>query len=196
MIKTKENHNQYLKKKIIPKEFFENDVLQIAPQLIGKTIIVKDSHTIFSFIITETEAYRGEEDQACHCHKGKTKRTEIMYHKGGVYYVYLIYGMYWMLNVVTGKPNQPQAVLIRGIKQVDKNGNFIKDINGPGRVSKALGVDRSLYGQKCFDNKRIEICNKIQPLDSYKIVSAPRIGIDYAGEEWINKHWRFIMKRV
>ena len=97
--------------------FFIRDVLDVAPELLGKILVIKKDSSIIQFPITEVEAYRGEEDLACHASKGRTSRTEIMYHQGGVIYVYLIYGMYWMLNFVTGGANQPQAVLIRGIKE-------------------------------------------------------------------------------
>lgn len=94
--------------------FFNRDVLEVAPDLLGCTL-VRDfgNGNIQRFTITELEAYRGEEDLACHASKGRTPRTEIMYHTGGYIYVYLIYGMYWMLNLVTGSNDEPQAVLIR-----------------------------------------------------------------------------------
>ena len=113
--------------------FFTRDVLAVAPDLLGKSIVRRFSDgSIKTFIITETEAYRGEEDLACHASKGRTPRTETMYQQGGVLYLYLIYGMYWMLNVVTGK-DQPQAVLIR----------CIEGYNGPGKLTKALQLDKT-----------------------------------------------------
>ena len=106
--------------------FFRRDVLLVAPELLGKTIVRRfDSGEIKRYRIVETEAYRGEEDLACHASKGRTERTEVMYHSGGKVYVYLIYGMYWMLNFVTSEEGHPSAVLIRGIE----------GSSGPGEIS-------------------------------------------------------------
>lgn len=107
------------------KEFFLGDAVEVAQNLIGKTVVRRfDNGQELRYIITETEAYRGEDDLACHASKGRTPRTDVMYHSGGVVYVYLIYGMYWMLNFVTSEQDFPAAVLIRGLG----------GINGPGRV--------------------------------------------------------------
>jgi DNA-3-methyladenine glycosylase len=144
-----------------------------------------DDGTIHKYIITEIEAYRGEEDLACHASKGRTNRTEIMYHEGGHLYVYLIYGMYWMLNFVTGEKNNPQAILIRGIDQ----------FNGPGKLTKHLKIDKSFYGENLVTSDRIWI--EINPEKSKReIKTYPRVGIDYAGEIWKNKPWRFIMDDI
>lgn len=108
-------------------EFFQREVLEVAPELIGKTLVRKfGDNTIKKFAITEVEAYRGRDDMACHAYKGKTRRTEVMFREGGLVYVYLIYGMYWLLNIVTGKEDDASAVLIRGTVE----------ISGPGRVGK------------------------------------------------------------
>ena len=115
------------------KEFFLGDAVEVAQNLIGKTVVRRfDNGQELRYIITETEAYRGEDDLACHASKGRTPRTDVMYHSGGVVYVYLIYGMYWMLNFVTSEQDFPAAVLIRGLG----------GINGPGRVGKTLQLDR------------------------------------------------------
>ncbi len=163
------------------KKFFLRDVLKVAPELLGK-YLVRDYETkgTVRYLITEVEAYRGEEDKACHVSKGRTKRTEIMYHEGGKIYVYLVYGMYWMLNIVTGEKDNPQAVLIRGIE------NF----KGPGILSGELKVDNSFYGEDLISSNRIWIENSNKKNDFY---TAPRIGIGYAGDEWKNKPWRFIL---
>ena len=118
------------------RDFYIRDVLEVAPELIGKILVIKSGENIHGrYLVTEVEAYRGAEDRACHASKGRTERTEIMYHEGGRLYIYLIYGMYWMLNVVTGGENSPQAVLVRGVD------NF----PGPGKLTKSLGIDRSFY---------------------------------------------------
>ena len=163
--------------------FFTRDVLEVAPDLLGKYLVRKfDDGRIEKFLITEVEAYRGEEDLACHVSKGRTPRTEIMYHEGGKIYVYLIYGMYWMLNIVTCVKDIPQAVLIRGIEGFD----------GPGKLTKRLFIDKSFYGEDLFLSRRLWIEPDINS-DEIKFKTAPRIGIDYAGEIYKNKPWRFIL---
>jgi DNA-3-methyladenine glycosylase len=163
-------------------ELYKQDAVTVAEKLLGKTIVrVNEDNSVSKFKITETEAYLGEEDGACHANKGRTARTDIMYAEGGKLYVYLIYGMYWMLNVVTGSENHPQAVLIRGID----------DIIGSGKVGRKLKIDKSFYGESLIHSSRIWIENED---DMVEFITAPRIGIDYAGDEWKLKPWRFILK--
>ena len=100
--------NTDLNSERLPLSFFTRDVLEVAPDLIGKILHRKDPDcTVRSYVISETEAYRGFEDKACHAHKGITPRTEVMFRQGGVLYMYLIYGMYWMLNIVTEQEGIP-----------------------------------------------------------------------------------------
>jgi DNA-3-methyladenine glycosylase len=128
--------------------------------------------------VTEAEAYRGIEDRACHAFKGKTPRTEVMFNEGGRLYIYLIYGMYWMLNIVTGEENNPQAILVRGVET----------LNGPGKLTKAFGIDKSFYGEDLITSERIWFEDSgIKPA----VKTSPRIGIDYAGEYWASRPWRF-----
>jgi len=159
------------------REFFTRDVLIVAPELLGKILVCKVDGDFFRYRITETEAYRGVDDLACHASKGRTARTEAMYHTGGVVYVYLIYGMYWMLNIVTGNENDPQAVLIRGLE----------GIYGPGRLTRKLQIDKSFYDEDVTVSPRIWIEDD-GFVPQYK--TGTRIGIDYAGE-WKDKPWRF-----
>ncbi len=164
----------------IPPEFFKREVLEVAPDLIGKILVRKfDNNSIQKFTITEVEAYQGRDDLACHAYKGKTKRTEVMFKEGGLVYVYLIYGLYWMLNIVTGRENDASAVLIRSVE----------NISGPGRVGKILQLNKSYYGEDLYTSKRIWIENAV---NKTKITTTPRIGIDYAGEPWISIPWRFV----
>lgn len=166
----------------LPSTFFQREVLEVAHDLPGKLLVRQfNDNTIQKFTITEVEAYRGRDDLACHAHKGKTKRTEVMFREGGLVYVYLIYGMYWMLNIVSGKKDDASAVLIRGIEK----------IAGPGRVGKTLQLDKSFYGEKLSVSNRIWI--EDSELKS-TIKTAPRIGIDYAGEPWISIPWRFYIE--
>jgi DNA-3-methyladenine glycosylase len=166
----------------LPASFFQQDVLVVAPKILNKTLFCKANNEIKSYKITEVEAYKGEKDLACHASKGRTKRTEIMYHEGGHIYVYLIYGMYWMLNFVTGVKDNPQALLIRGITGLD----------GPGKLTKALGIDKSFYGENLETSSRIWVADS-KEIVSYK--TTPRIGIDYAGEPWKSKKWRYIVDK-
>jgi len=163
--------------------FFNRDVLKVAPELIGKTLVRKHPDGKEKrYTITETEAYRGEKDLACHAKKGRTKRTEIMYHEGGCVYMYFIYGMYWMLNFVTGTKNEPQAVLIRGIEGID----------GPGKLAKQLQLDRSFYGENLSTSERLWIED---PQTTIEYDSHTRVGIEYAGKPWTEKKWRFRLKQ-
>lgn len=165
----------------IKKEFFLQDALKLAPALLGMKLVIHEgkSHTR-SFTIYETEAYRGEDDLACHASQGRTARNSIMYNEGGVLYVYLVYGMHWMLNIVAGNAEDPQAVLIRGLK----------GIIGPGRLTKALGIDKRFNGEDLSHSSRIWLENSNLKLQ-YKATT--RIGIDYAGPLWKNKPWRFVV---
>ena len=160
--------------------FFWRDVLDVAPDLLGKSLIRKfPDGTISRFIISETEAYRGSEDRACHASKGRTARTEVMFHNGGLVYVYFVYGMYWMLNFVTGNQEDASAVLIRGL-----DNTF-----GPGKVGKILQIDSSFYSENLKISQRIWIEDP-NP-GTLNFTTHPRIGIHYAGEPWISKPWRF-----
>jgi len=164
----------------ITREFFTRDVLTVAPELVGKILVCKLNDEFLRYRITETEAYRGAEDLACHACKGRTARTEAMYHTGGVVYVYLIYGMYWMLNIVTGHENEPQAALIRSLE----------GIYGPGRITRKLQIDRSFYDEDLTVSPRIWLED-----DGFKspFQTGTRIGVDYAGK-WKDKLWRFYLK--
>jgi len=164
----------------LPKSFYLRDVLKVAPALLGKKLVIAGETGIRKYIITETEAYQGAFDLACHASKGKTARTEVMFREGGILYVYLIYGMYWMMNIVTSVENDPQAVLIRGLDKV----------KGPGRLTRQLELDRSFNGESLVDSSRIWLEEGTEPS---KILTSPRIGIDYAGEPWVSKHWRFYL---
>jgi len=163
----------------LKENFFQQDAVTAAEKLLGKIMVrVGEDGKVNRYRITETEAYLGEEDLACHASKGRTARTKIMYNPGGCLYVYLIYGMYWMLNVVTGAENHPQAVLICGIE----------NIRGSGKVGRELKIDKSFYGENLLNSNRIWIEDAH---DEINFITVPRVGVDYAGDEWKNKPWRF-----
>ena len=163
------------------RDFYIRDVLDVAPELPGKTMVIRlPDGSIGRFKVTEVEAYRGIEDKACHAFKGRTARTEIMYHEGGRLYIYFIYGMYWMMNIVTAEKDNPQAVLIRGIE----------DYPGPGKLTKSLGIDKSYYGEDLVYSERIWLEDNGV---SCSVKTGLRIGVDYAGEYWKSRPWRYFL---
>ena len=171
-----------MNKRIDP-EFFHRDVLEAAPDLVGKILVHRlPDGTELRERIAETEAYRGEEDKGCHAAKGRTKRTELLYGESGVIYVYLCYGMHWLMNVITGEKDQPQGLLLRAGKRFD----------GPAKKKKNMKIDGS------FNGIDLRSCEEIWFEDDGcrpEIKTAPRVGIDYAGDYWKNIEWRFIADR-
>jgi DNA-3-methyladenine glycosylase len=188
----------------LPKTYYQNpDVVFLAKDLLGKVLFTQVNGQVSSGIITETEAYAGITDKASHAYGNKrTSRTETMYMDGGNAYVYLIYGMYHLFNVVTGKKDIPHAVLIRAIKPFENEDLILKRrgatiyhkklLNGPGKLSKGLGIDQSfnkadLQGSKVWiEDQGIKFTN-----NSIKIT--PRIGIDYAEEDSLLPY-RFVVE--
>ena len=161
-------------------DFFCKDALDIAHKLLEMRLVRRfDNNEKLVFDISDVEVYRGEEDLACHASKGKTLRNQVMYQEGGKIYVYLIYGMYWLLNITTGPAEHPQAILIRGTKQIE----------GPGRLGKILQLNKSFYGEDITMSQRLWIEYGNKPKE--KILAIPRVGINYAGEYWANIPWRF-----
>lgn len=155
--------------------------LKIAPNLLGKVLVRKyPDGRIIRYTITETEAYCGEKDKACHSFKGKTPRTRIMYEDGGLVYAFFIYGMYWMLAIEVNSKDKPEAVFIRSLE----------GISGPGRVGKILEIDKSFYGEDLTTSQKIWI--EDFPRKEGKIVRGKRVGVDYAGE-YAEKLWRFVL---
>ena len=166
---------------ILKKDYFSSPATILAPDLLGKIICRRTENGIIRSRITETECYYGEEDSACHAHKGKTERTKTMYESGGITYVYLCYGMHAMLNIVTGDENHPEAVLIRGIS----------DAKGPGRTTTFLTITTKDNSTPLCEESGIWIED-----DGAKpeYTTHPRVGIDYATETDRNRPWRFVAK--
>lgn len=163
--------------------FFHRDCLTVAPELVGKVLVRRmPDGTLRRVRIAETEAYRGEEDRGCHASKGRTRRTELLYGESGLLYVYLCYGMHWLLNVVTGEAGTPQAVLFRAGE----------DYPGPARLTKHLQVDKAFHGASLTSHPDLWVeddgCRPV-------LETLPRVGIDYAGPEWAAKPWRFVMQQ-
>ena len=162
-------------------EFFQLDTVFVAQRLLGKTLVRRFSNgTVKRYRVTETEAYCGIQDKACHASKGRTPRTEVMFGAGGKVYVYLIYGQYWLLNFVTEDEQNASAVLIRGLE----------GFPGPGRLGRELQLDKSFYGEDLETSERLWI-EDAPDLSNFS--SSPRIGVHYAGEPWTSKLWRFFL---
>ena len=170
--------------KRLTQSFFERPTLQVARDLIGKSLVRRIGRTPILAMITETEAYIGENDLACHARFGRTARNSVMYGAAGVWYVYLIYGMHWMLNVVTEKEDKPAAVLIRAAA-INRSG---ENLCGPGKVTKGLKVNGSFYGKSAISGE-LEIQD--YGMSSMRVITTPRIGIEYA-QAYKSKKWRFV----
>ena len=157
--------------------FFHRNCLDVARDLVGKILVHETEAGVFRLRISETEAYWGAEDTACHVSKGRTPRTEVFFADAGTLYVYLCYGMHWMLNIVTGDTDDPQAVLIRACVEAP----------GPGKLTKKLGITGSLNKGSILDG----------PLwiedDGFRcaVLTDKRVGIGYAAQEDQDKPWRF-----
>lgn len=178
----------------LPRIFFERPTLKIASELVGKVLIKQTPNGIIQAKIVDTEAYVGPEDRACHASKGRTKRTEIMFGPAGFTYVYLIYGMYHCLNIVTEQEQYPAAVLIRGLEILggDHSPDLPKRIDGPGRVCRFLEVNRTHNGLDATLGTTLWIEDHGLSVLPKQIQTLPRIGVDYAGE-WAKKLWRFCL---
>ena len=168
----------------LPEEFFDRPTLAVTRDLLGKLLCRKLEGKTQRLRIAEVEAYDGPDDKACHAHRGKTPRNEVMFGSAGRWYVYLCYGMHWMLNVVTGPVDFPAAVLLRGSLEV----------TGPGRLTKALSIDRELDRSTVARSSGLWIEDDNCEVPEGEVERTPRIGIGYAGREWVDKPYRLIWK--
>ncbi|MDH5428001.1 MAG: DNA-3-methyladenine glycosylase [Nitrospirota bacterium] len=178
----------------LPREFYARPTLKVAKDLLGKVLMTQTSDNLIQSKIVDVEAYVGPKDKACHASKGRTKRTEIMFGPAGFTYVYLIYGMYHCLNIVTEREDYPAAILIRGLEVLENNDppTFPTRIDGPGRVCRYLEVDRTHNGLDTTYGKTLWIEEQGLPVSRKQIQALPRIGVDYAGN-WAKKLWRFCL---
>jgi DNA-3-methyladenine glycosylase len=167
---------------VLPQSFFARDALTVAKELIGCVLVREHNGVREAAIITETEAYVGPHDLACHAARGRTPRTEVMFGPPGNWYVYFVYGMHWMLNVVTNEDGYPAAVLIRGVTGT----------NGPGRVARRFRIDKTLYGLPAARSAGLWVEEPAAPVDASHILTTPRIGVDYAGA-WADEPLRFVL---
>ena len=170
--------------KKLSRSFYERPTLQVARELLGKYLVHADGRVRRVGRIVETEAYQGPQDLAAHSARGRTDRNQVMFGSAGHLYVYLIYGIWNCMNVVTRETGVPHAVLIRAVEPVENLGD---KTHGPGLSCKAYNIDRRLNGTDlCDDVMWIEQRDK----KSVNIQRATRVGIDYAGD-WVHKLWRF-----
>ena len=167
----------------LPIAFYQRNADVVAKALLGKQFLVKQEQTIQRSRIVETEAYMGSNDLASHASKGRTKRTEVLFGHAGIIYVYLIYGMYDMFNIVVSQENNPQAVLIRAVEPLE---NITGSTNGPGKLCKSLAITRK-HNSLSVLGSRIWLEDGPKPKH---IVITTRIGVDYA-KEWAKKPLRF-----
>ena len=165
--------------------FFAKPAAELAYDLIGKIVVRRVGRNEFRVRIVETEAYVGSHDLASHAAKGRTNRTEVMYGPAGRAYVYLIYGMYDMFNIVASDVDDPQAVLIRAAEPLD---GWFADLSGPGKFTRALQITRAENG---IDLTSDQLHLVDAPMDRSQICVTPRIGIDYAAE-WKHELLRFV----
>ena len=171
----KENVASY----VLPPSWFARSATELAPLLLGKLLCRATENGVQRMRITETECYFGEEDTACHAHRGRTPRTDVMYGEGGRAYVYLCYGIHSLLNLTTGPEGHPEAVLIRGIEGVV----------GPGRVTKYMSIDRSLNKTLLIPENGLWVEDDGMALE---FTTTERVGIDYADKQDREKPWRFL----
>ncbi len=193
----------------LPRSFYERSVLVVARELIGKTLVHCGPDGVAAGRIVETEAYRGPEDLAAHSAAGRrTKRNEAMWGSAGRVYMFLLYGVHWAFNVVTGTVGQPHAVLIRALEPCSSSLSLMcrrramgpqkrELTNGPGKLCAALGLDGSRYGHDLCENAKSNAADALYiapPQDaeetSVTVGRSPRINIDYSGV-WAAKPWRF-----
>lgn len=192
-----------MKPKRLSKDFFARPAKTVAVELLGKKLVHSQDGRRISGIIVETEAYIGSEDRACHASRGKTKRTAVMFGPAGAWYVYMIYGFYYCLNIVTGPSGHASAVLIRALDPVEgrgrmrtlRGGRTDRELaSGPGKLCRALDIDKKFNGESATEQESVlfieDVGLKVEPR---QIVKARRIGVDYAGC-WAKRLLRFYLK--
>jgi DNA-3-methyladenine glycosylase len=169
----------------LPTAFYRRPALVLARDLLGTILVRRHDKQTLRARIVETEAYVGPHDLACHASRGRTKRTEVMFGPGGHAYVYLIYGIHEMFNIVSGEAGDPQAVLVRAAEPLD---GWHADLAGPGKLARGLNITRALNGEDLTgDALFLEADSTYKPT----IVQAVRVGVDYA-KEWKDVELRFL----
>lgn len=171
-------------RKILNEKFFKRDTEKVALDLLGKFLVRKTGKGEIADMITETECYDGMEDKASHASCGKTKRNEVIFGKPGYFYVYLCYGIHFMLNIVTREHGYPGAVLIRGMSKT----------NGPGKVTKVLKIGKGLNRKTASKASGLWLEDRGVKIKKDMVQKGPRVGVSYAGEKWSVKPLRFMLK--
>ena len=183
----------------LPRSFYEQDTVDVAKQLLGKYLVRKHPEGSTVGRIVEAEAYIGPHDLACHAAKGRTPRTEVMFGPAGHAYVYFVYGVHYMLNLVTEAADHPAAVLIRALEPIDgielmearrRTEKRRALCSGPGKLCQAFAIDRSLNAADLCGGI-IYIEDRGEPMP--KNLARPRVGVDYAGK-WKDKLFRFLVR--
>jgi DNA-3-methyladenine glycosylase len=175
---------------VLPRQFYARRTLTVARELIGMHLIRKYRGKHLVGRIVETEAYQGPQDLAAHSARGRTERNAVMFGPPGFAYVYLIYGMWDCVNVVTREQGVPHAVLIRAVEPI---ANIDDKTWGPGLLCKAMRIDRKLSGTDMCSPNALWI-EAPTVAKRHSIIRAPRIGVDYSGD-WAHKEWRFFDQR-
>ena len=182
-------------------DFFERPAPLLAPDLIGKALARRHNGNMLVGIITETEAYQGQEDLACHARVGKTKRNQVMYGEAGKAYIYFTYGMHWLLNIVADQVDVPAAVLIRaifpltGAEAMALNRPHLayssQWLNGPAKLTQAFALDGSLNGHDLQEKGSELYLAEALVVPQDKIKTSPRVGLGNTPEPWLSLPWRW-----
>jgi DNA-3-methyladenine glycosylase len=179
-------------RKILTKKFFQRETPIIAKELLGMFLVRKIGKNEIAGMIAEVEVYDGFSDAASHASRGKTRRNEIMFREGGVWYVYFTYGMHWMLNIVTREKEYPAAILIRA---ACIDGVPYKKTNGPAKLTAFLKIDKQHNGKSAAKQSGLWIEDRGIRVRACDIRREKRVGIDYAGA-WKHKPLRLYVKKV
>ncbi len=187
---------------ILNRKFYHRDTLRVAREFLGKKLVRRINSLELSGMIVETEAYCGREDSACHAHRGKTQRNAVMFGRPGHAYVYFTYGMHYMLNLVTEAEENPCAVLIRailpleGIEEMEahRKRKGTELTNGPAKLCQALSIDKSFNGWDLTLGRKLWV-EDYKKIPNAKVITTPRIGIDYAHQKHREALWRFVLKK-
>lgn len=186
----------------LPRSFFARDTQLVARQLLGKLLVRRWRGIDLVGRITEVESYVGQDDLACHAAKGRTPRTEVMFGPAGHAYVYLVYGIHELFNLVTEQEGFPAAVLVRSLEPVAgiaamrraRGAQAIEQLTtGPGRLTQALRISRQFNRLDCCANDRLLVADDGTRIDDALVQTGPRVGVDYAGV-WAALPWRYYLR--
>jgi DNA-3-methyladenine glycosylase len=188
------------KNRVIPRSFFERHTVTVARELLGSKLVRIEAGQRIAGTIYETEAYRGEDDLACHARVGITPRTSVMYGQAGHAYVYFNYGMHWLLNFVTEVEGFPAAVLLRGIAPTEgldiiavrrRGRPRYQWTDGPAKLCQALGIDGQLNGIDLCSPDSVLFIEEDQQIPDSSVTIHPRVGLNNVPEPWKSIPWRF-----